>query len=476
MKKKNNLGFSLMETLIVSVFVTSLLVFLFVQFQKVNSSYETTFSYNTVNALYGAQSINQYIQQDGYDQLINTYEDNVLDGIYYVEFSDCSSEYFVETAYCQQLLLSLNVEHVYFTGSNVTNFLKNLESHDMSEETKEFVRYINTDSTSDGYRLIVEYTDGEYATLKLGANTLMYQYYYTGNYQTFTVPESGLYRIEAWGAAGGGEYGGHGAYVAGSVYLNIGTKLYIYVGGKGADSSRTDSFNGGAGGSGSMRADGGNRDQMIGGAGGGASDVRLSLGDNTFAYASRIIVAAGGGGQGASGNAGGAGGALQGLPTSSSTASDVTNGRSGVGAAQTKGGAGGIAAAAYASNGLAGKAGTLGVGGRPVESDAIKNVAGGAGGGGGGYYGGGAGGAGAYGTGGGGAGGSSFISGYAGCNSLATNGTHTGSPVHLSALVFSNGIMIAGDESMPNPNKTGTVTGNAGNGQVNISYVSTFSK
>ena len=36
--------------------------------------------------------------------------------------------------------------------------------------------------------------------------------------------------------------------------------------------------------------------------------------------------------------------------------------------------------------------------------------------------------------------------------------------------------MIAGDESMPNPNKTGTVTGNAGNGQVNISYVSTFSK
>ena len=68
-----------------------------------------------------------------------------------------------------------------------------------------------------------------------------YMYDYTGEYQTFTAPESTWYKIELWGARGGQgrtnwtlkQKGGAGAYTSGEIYLEKGTKLYVYVGGNG---------------------------------------------------------------------------------------------------------------------------------------------------------------------------------------------------------------------------------------------------
>ena len=477
MKKMDNKGFTLMEVLIVSVFVTSILVFLFVQFQKINHSYETSFRYNTMNGIYGAETIHQYISQDGYDKLVEALEENILSGVHYVDVTDCPATYFYETNYCQQLFRSLNVKHVYFTKNDVSSLLRNISSHEMSEEAKEFIQYIRTDQQDSEFRVIVEFQAGsgksksEFATIKVGSSdTSVYRFFYTGDYQTFTVPSTGTYRIETWGAQGGNG-GGKGAYAAGFVTLNKGEKLYVYVGMKGQKGIQTSAYNGGGSGSGAAQSSGGNKNQMMGGSGGGASDVRLKIGTNTSALASRIIVAGGGGGKGATGNAGGAGGALQGLPNSSSTTADITNGKIGIGGRQTSGGTGGISSSGFISNHLNGNNGMFGNGGAAIDSDSINNIAGGAGGGGGGYYGGGAGGAGSYGAGGGGAGGSSFISGYTGCNAVNASGAHIGSPVHYSSLVFRNAILIDGTQKMPNPNLTGFITGKDGNGQVNISLI-----
>ncbi len=79
----------------------------------------------------------------------------------------------------------------------------------------------------------------------------VYEYAYTGNYQTFTVPYTGTYTFEVWGAQGGcgfyfdslGGYpsidsitrvGGKGAYAKGTIKLTAGEQYYIYVGGQGA--------------------------------------------------------------------------------------------------------------------------------------------------------------------------------------------------------------------------------------------------
>jgi len=73
-----------------------------------------------------------------------------------------------------------------------------------------------------------------------------------------------------------------------------------------------------------------------------------------------------------------------------------------------------------------------------------------------------------------GATGSSFISGYAGCNAISSTATltnliHTGSPNHYSGLIFSHGVMKAGDEYILSP-LGGNETGHLGNGWAKISW------
>jgi hypothetical protein len=64
----------------------------------------------------------------------------------------------------------------------------------------------------------------------------VYEFYFTGNIVEFTVPTSGTYKIEAWGATGGGGHtpiGPKGAYSKSFVLLNKDERIKILVGEKG---------------------------------------------------------------------------------------------------------------------------------------------------------------------------------------------------------------------------------------------------
>jgi hypothetical protein len=64
----------------------------------------------------------------------------------------------------------------------------------------------------------------------------VYEFYYTGNIVEFTVPTTGAYKIEAWGAMGGGGHtpmGPKGAYSKSFVLLNKDERIKILVGEKG---------------------------------------------------------------------------------------------------------------------------------------------------------------------------------------------------------------------------------------------------
>lgn len=63
------------------------------------------------------------------------------------------------------------------------------------------------------------------------------EYDYTGTYQTFTVPHKGQYKLELWGAQGGGSNGGPGGYAVGTINLNRDDIYYVYVGGQGSQSA-----------------------------------------------------------------------------------------------------------------------------------------------------------------------------------------------------------------------------------------------
>ena len=249
-----------------------------------------------------------------------------------------------------------------------------------------------------------------------------------GAEQSFVVPRGvTTLRVVAIGARGGfgglgppngnPGPGGLGAIVSASIRVTPGMRLFVLVGGIGADHPRGASpgaggFNGGGLGSGAPGAtatfgSGG------GGGGGGASDVRTcSISDRSCdTLASRLIVAGGGGG-GGGGNqfndfSPGGGGGDAGTDADGGDGEPPSLGFGGV-----LGGGGGATRIAGGSAGGAGAgAGTRGAGGSGgPANEPSPSPPGGGGGGGGGLYGGGGGAAGSdsMSAGAGGGGGSSF--------------------------------------------------------------------
>ena len=312
------------------------------------------------------------------------------------------------------------------------------------------------------------------------------------NAQEYIVPSTGTYKIELWGAAGGGasNIGGKGAYTRGYIDLEVGDTLYFYVGSKGIGGLTTQPYLGGYNGGGSITsvykgtysAADYNWNSY---SGGGATDVRLKDGtwDNFESLKSRIMVAAGGGGGAenlTSSMHGGSAGGLEGYD------GDLFSGANmiysyGVGAKQNTGGRSIYANDGNESLGYFGKGGNI--------QYAIVNGVGG-----GGYYGGGASYEGTAGinklSGGGGGGGSSFISGHPGCNAIdgdkstsLTQIVHTGNPEHYSGKVFTETVMIDGEGyswtsekqpgivGMPTFDGTKTMIGNTDNGHAKITKI-----
>ena len=300
---------------------------------------------------------------------------------------------------------------------------------------------------------------------------------YTGGKQGIVMQKAGTYKVELWGASGGYS-GGSGAYTSGNITLKDNSMFYIYVGGAGAEctvnNSRDTSFNGG----GLCTSD--QYDYRHWGSGGGGTDIRLI--DGTFydfaSLKTRIMVAAGGGGDFASTveggrSEGGSGGGLIGYDAQNTNTTFGSGYGLALGGTQTQGG--------QCSSSVTQqwcRPGTFGVGGNVAVSGAAHS------GGGGGYYGGAQSGhvdaA---------AGGSSFISGHSGCNAIASgstasNITHTGNSAHYSGYTFTNTIMIDGAgykwtntkgslQAMPNPSGGNYTSGagRTGNGYARFTYL-----
>ena len=137
---------------------------------------------------------------------------------------------------------------------------------------------------------------------------MVFNFDYTGSEQTFTAPVSGTYKLETWGAQGGGTenyLGGVGAYAIGNIKLIANDYLYINVGGSGIISMINNSFNyisGGYNGGGTGTAGGDDTKYITsGGSGGGATHIAKKSGvlSTLENFKSDIfIISSGGGGAG----------------------------------------------------------------------------------------------------------------------------------------------------------------------------------
>jgi len=151
----------LVETLIVATFLVTTLLFIYVQFNNINKSYDNSFRYNTVNGLYTAKNIIKYISTDGIDRLKTAMVENDLE---LINITNCSNEYFTESNYCSILINSSNIKTVLFTRENLSS-LKD-KTTNLDQTMVDFIEYINYEETL-GYRVIIEFNDNTFATLKI---------------------------------------------------------------------------------------------------------------------------------------------------------------------------------------------------------------------------------------------------------------------------------------------------------------------
>lgn len=130
--------------------------------------------------------------------------------------------------------------------------------------------------------------------------TTVTNYSYTGGVQTFTIPESGHYKLEVWGAQGGQAnstyYGGYGGYSIGVLNSTKNQILYIYVGGQGNSGCVSTTCAGGYNGGGLGYYGGDSLNYQSGG--GGATHISSASGLLSSQNSGNILIAAGGGGGG----------------------------------------------------------------------------------------------------------------------------------------------------------------------------------
>ena len=203
---------------------------------------------------------------------------------------------------------------------------------------------------------------------------------YTGSIATWTVPLTASYEITAYGAKGGGAYGGNGAVIGGSFLLDSGVTLNLLVGGQGATAQGGDVSGGGGG---TFVVAPTNTPLLVAGGGGGSGyDIdTLGLGTNSHGYdASTTTSGTGAGSSGGTNGAGGLGGGSRnnrggggggGLFGSGMSGNEAAGGQSylsgGSGGGSGGSGAGGFGGGGQANDGGGGGGGYSGGGGGEYE-------------------------------------------------------------------------------------------------------------
>lgn len=162
--KKNSKGFMLIDTLIVSITVSAILIYLYFQFASVNDSYTKNFRYNTVPGLYAGADIKENILYNGKSNIYTAVASNS-----FVDLSSCPATYYNNTTYCQALYKALDVKKVLITKSDlndIKNLMKQTTNVNNYDETLRELISKSPDSAA-GYQIIIEFNNGDAAIVFL---------------------------------------------------------------------------------------------------------------------------------------------------------------------------------------------------------------------------------------------------------------------------------------------------------------------
>lgn len=158
---KNNKGFAITEVLIISTVVIGVLIFMYTQFKNINRSYQYSFKYDTVEGMYLANNIVNYVSDNLYDQLVEALNNSEVG---YLDITECDTSQIATSTFCVSLFEKSKVERVLFTEENLKQTKATMT--DLTEDIQDYINQIQINDIQNDHRIIIKYKDKTFATMR----------------------------------------------------------------------------------------------------------------------------------------------------------------------------------------------------------------------------------------------------------------------------------------------------------------------
>lgn len=173
---KNNRGFLLAESLVVSTFVLTVLIFLFVQYQNLMTTYKNNTDYNNPEAIYNLGSFGQYLNADPsrLTSLSDSLGSNAYIRVYDKSSGGCNVNLGLGT-FCDTIFNAAGAKKVIYAGSDLTNlknYIKNNDDSYLNQSLRDFIRRIDADAIENKGRLIAQFDNGYFATVAMNTSLI----------------------------------------------------------------------------------------------------------------------------------------------------------------------------------------------------------------------------------------------------------------------------------------------------------------
>ena len=168
--KKNNKGFVLLETLMVSTFIITVLIYLYIQFSSVEKSYYASFKYDTIQSLYSLKEVDKFINDKfGYNDFKTAVDQNENRYIELYKDNKCSVTVFPgEYSYCEKLMENLNIKTLLFVSNDISYLKIRLKTNNpYSNNLYLYLKNVDPNIANNSYILLAEFKDNTYAMLKV---------------------------------------------------------------------------------------------------------------------------------------------------------------------------------------------------------------------------------------------------------------------------------------------------------------------
>ena len=160
--KKNNNGFVLVETLVVTVFVMAIFSVIYLNFYPLAGEYERREFYDDVDSKYGAYWMKRFIQSSNYN--FQPLLDDIKGSQGYAFFTcDLFPEDSEDRQFCNEMWERLEVETVVVTKYKIDSFKQKVEDNPVgfSDDFVAYVEYlpefIVASLNEAKYRVLVEF-------------------------------------------------------------------------------------------------------------------------------------------------------------------------------------------------------------------------------------------------------------------------------------------------------------------------------